>query len=341
MGYTIIYDKKFIKTNGGVIPLVLAGSSNCYTSTYAGREKRERSWCCFSYKGPCPSAETLMEEVFKDIPSNHNEHFVYNGKWVDDNGFVNFFKSGIRNALTLEELLDKYVVFDLKVSLQIKDLDSDKEYKPTTCAFSKMCQTNEELEKAINDVLAIRKSLPEETFPRVDFSLGYGDNRLETRHKKRKKPNSLRSKAGTMIVLSNGCYLVRKSSRHVWYSHWSDEARLFRNVEVAKEYCQNELRRFPVAEVSKIVSKKYVIRTVNDSPKERLYWAGSKFISDKNFALALNTEAQVQKEMSATIFKHALAETGVSDCEAVFEFFEVATVDLREINESAQLTAQV
>ena len=341
MGYTIVYDKKFIKTNGGIIPLVLAGSSNCYTHTFAGREKRERSWCCFAYDGPCMTEEALMAEIRKKVPSTYGEHFVYNGKWVDDNGYVNFFKSGIKNALTLEELVGKYVVFDLRVSLQMKDLDSDKEYKPTTRVFSRVCRTNDELEQAMNDALALRSTLPQEAYPYFEFSLGSGDDRLETRSKKRRKTNNARGKASTMIVLSNDCYFTKKSSRHIWFSYNADDARLFRNVEVAKEYCKNKLRSFPVAEVSKIVSKKHIIRTVNDSPKEHLYWAGSKFISDKNFALALNTEAQVQKEMSTAIFKHALAETGASDCNAAFEFFEVAAVDLREINESAQLTAQV
>ncbi len=48
-----------------------------------------------------------MEQVKSSVPSNNNEHFVRNGKWVDDAGYVRFFENGIKKSKTLEELNDE------------------------------------------------------------------------------------------------------------------------------------------------------------------------------------------------------------------------------------------
>ena len=38
----------------------------------------------------------------------YQEHFIQNGKWVDDKGLIRFIQNGIKNAKTIEELKEDY-----------------------------------------------------------------------------------------------------------------------------------------------------------------------------------------------------------------------------------------
>ncbi len=137
MSYTIIYDKKFVKTAHGIIPIVLSGDNNLYDTNSRGQQVCVRSWVAFSYTPYPTSAEELMAEVHNSLPSHYNQHFKYSSRWVDDKGLVNFFASGIRNALTLEEMTQKYIVYGLSVELLVNELGTGQEYPPMRSAFSK------------------------------------------------------------------------------------------------------------------------------------------------------------------------------------------------------------
>lgn len=108
MSYEIIYAREFVKTSDGrIIPLVLSGSNNCRELTFRGYERRERVWHAIFSSGdenPAMTPEKLMTKINEYIPSGYNQHFVRNGKWVDDAGFIKFFENGIKKAKTLEEL---------------------------------------------------------------------------------------------------------------------------------------------------------------------------------------------------------------------------------------------
>lgn len=106
MSYEIVYAKQFIKTNKYIIPMVLMGSNNC-TMYYGGREIRERDWTPLSNNLVCKNEEELMKEIEKWLGSKYQEHFKYNGKWVDDKALIRFMKNGIKNALTIEEIKEQ------------------------------------------------------------------------------------------------------------------------------------------------------------------------------------------------------------------------------------------
>ena len=56
-----------------------------------------------------------MTKVKGYVPSGYNQHFVRNGKWVDDECFVRFFENGLKKAKTLEELNEELLYkHDLK-----------------------------------------------------------------------------------------------------------------------------------------------------------------------------------------------------------------------------------
>ena len=108
MSYTICYDRRFIRSGLGITPLWLAGSSNVYDPLIDRRgrcyERRSRSWdSLFNLAGITP--EVLMEKAMGCLPSAHQQHFKYHGKWVDDAAFLRFFQNGIKNACTVEDLL--------------------------------------------------------------------------------------------------------------------------------------------------------------------------------------------------------------------------------------------
>lgn len=111
MSHEIIYAREFVKTGDGrIIPLVLSGSNNCWEPTFGKRWRRERHWFPVLIKkgeNPAVTSEELLERVKRYIPSTYNQHFVRNGKWVDDAAFIRFFENGIKKAKTLEELKDE------------------------------------------------------------------------------------------------------------------------------------------------------------------------------------------------------------------------------------------
>lgn len=104
MGYTIVYDRLFVRAGDKYIPICLYGSSNC-TEYVNGREVRERSWSTFSYCDEMLLAdeETLMREVKARHTGTSSENFKYK-TWLDDAAVIRFFENGIKNAVTIEEM---------------------------------------------------------------------------------------------------------------------------------------------------------------------------------------------------------------------------------------------
>lgn len=317
MGYTIVYDKKFVKTEKGIIPVILSGSSNCYTTNSRGQDVRTRDWGCFRFAERPMSGEMIMEEVKKLVPTTYGEHFMYNGKWVDDNGFVNFFKSGIRNALTLEELMDKYIVSCLRIEVCAKDIESTKEWPSPLTLMSASCRNNEELEEALECAIAAFDGQPKEAYPYFRYAFGYENERLKTRRKNRRR-NCKVAETGFLLRFTNSDYFVRRSSRHMWHSPYASTARHFRSREDAERYCLTELRGYDIAKGATIVAKKLVIRTprLNDCPTERKFWTGHGFTPMAAFAKTFSSEEQAEKEKTSPYFTIA----GVGDVEIVTEY---------------------
>lgn len=136
MGYTIVYGKQFIKTNDGrIIPLILAGSNNCYTQNFRGRERRERSWSSIvggSNNNICFNEVEIYENINSWLGGTYQEHFKMHGIWVDDAKLLKFIQNGIKNAKTIEELseLNRYPIA-LKVYLSVWYTDGET-YKDGT-----------------------------------------------------------------------------------------------------------------------------------------------------------------------------------------------------------------
>jgi hypothetical protein len=136
MSYEIIYDKQFVKVNENTfIPMILAGSNNCYEWSPSGKERRARSWWNFSYLLGGKLAGSL-EEMLK-IQENYREGLLErHGEEYDDNSFgyysslsingggcnatygqyTGVSKTGCAKALTVEQLANEYVHLHISTS---------------------------------------------------------------------------------------------------------------------------------------------------------------------------------------------------------------------------------
>jgi hypothetical protein len=137
LSYDIIYNKQFVKLRriGEVIPMLLAGSNNCYEVGMNGRTgRRTRSWDNMRYynrKGKISEKpEIILKNLDADLrkiireqrrredggnPAHVKAHFGYYASIVVGSGhcadtswdlYRSQFSNGIKNALTIEQLAE-------------------------------------------------------------------------------------------------------------------------------------------------------------------------------------------------------------------------------------------
>ena len=141
MSYDIVYARQFIRCSKGVIPLVLIGPSNCYTPTFKGRERRVREWAPL-FHDPVMTEEALMQTVESCCGKQYQEHFKWHSKWVDDKGFRSFIRNGIRDAMSIEDILSASRMDALYCKLTIWTKSDSHCYED----LSRAVHTSQELE---------------------------------------------------------------------------------------------------------------------------------------------------------------------------------------------------
>lgn len=108
MSYSIMYDAQFIRSNSGITPVVLMGDNNVSEQHWNGSRfiwRRSRDWNCFmNLLGA--SEQEVLDSVEKLTGGQYQEHWMRGNKWVDDEGARRWAKNGIKNAASLEEILD-------------------------------------------------------------------------------------------------------------------------------------------------------------------------------------------------------------------------------------------
>lgn len=167
MSYEIVYDRRFIRCGNKYIPFCLSGSSNCtQVNPATGKEILERDWQPFIYCDDMllASAKELMEIVRKHHSGGREENFKFRGKWLDDEQVIRFFEGGIRDAVTVEEIvaqtrctpecfLGAYVLDEVGRSLNGTDRFLHTTFTRRLEAYPK---TSEELEKWILNAKAVK-----------------------------------------------------------------------------------------------------------------------------------------------------------------------------------------
>jgi len=157
----IEYNRVFLKSGEGITPCILSGSNNCYETSFNGHMRRERSWSCFQNMIGV-SEETILETV-KTWMGGYQEHWMKNGKWVDDAGLIRWVKTGIRSAVSLESLLSanrmpyaRFIVYTCTPEVYAKEILSAK------------CHTTAELDTWIREakeVIQKRREAGRTAFP--------------------------------------------------------------------------------------------------------------------------------------------------------------------------------
>lgn len=243
MSYEIVYAREFIKTGDErIIPLVLTGSNNCWGSTYKGRWKRERHWTALLAKqgaNPAFIPEELMQEVRSYVPSEYQEHFVRNGKWVNDDAFVRFFKNGIEKAKKLEELYEELL---WPVSLEGTVYYYDDRHNDKTL-HSVNIKSTLDLDDFLEDVDKLISENTDERKLYISISFNYDDvlQRRKIQRPKKKRLNEF------YAVTTGRGYVSRITRLGVYYTSSKNFAKQFDTQRQAEKWVKDrELeRRFP------------------------------------------------------------------------------------------------
>ena len=158
MSYTIEYNRVFLKSKHGYTALWLHGDNNVYENiAFSKRERRYRSWGIMSdFLGV---SEEYMVKKFESWFNDYDEHWMRNGKYLTNKQTVNWVKSGCRNAVTVEELLE--VNRFLTITMYVWDYDN--QYKQ---ALKQKITTTKELDDWID---AFRKFSTQHKEDKIDF----------------------------------------------------------------------------------------------------------------------------------------------------------------------------
>lgn len=179
MSIEIVYDRAFLKTTTGIIPLVLTGSSNCtewhYTKSGIFRERRERYW---SYFWGDETLNLPVEELLDFIAAkcNHpDERELFQlrsrNKWITSKNCVDWYRSGIQSASTIENVLLYNQGLTFRVYLHVYN-----ENAPDTTELEQYIRTTAQLEAWLTAAKARKLDLIKSGAKSVYLCLKFNDN---------------------------------------------------------------------------------------------------------------------------------------------------------------------
>lgn len=232
MSYEIVYNKQFLKIDKKIIPLTLCGSSNCYESLPNGRQRREREWDAIyigrSNKQIAVTEAEIMKEIEFCCDGEYQEHFMQNGKWVDDKGLIRFFQNGIKNAKTIEELKEDYFFMGMYGYFSIwKGMDNTIENRAEI-------NSSDDLRKFLE---AAQNRLDNRTDKEgIYICLGYYNEKFESRVKPERKARERLTDYFAIKVGDRDSYLVKLTSRKIKYTSLCNLTKQFKTEKEANKY---------------------------------------------------------------------------------------------------------
>lgn len=267
MSYSIIYDKQFIKVReNSFIPLILCGDNNLYE----GNGKRVRDWSVFSHildGGIYGSLEYMLkksEEIKANIISRnkeYNDRYKETGQenaiceytddkfgWFDGiaiggkhtskttyGDFVNIFKSGVKNAITIEEAIEKfYVSFRFKTSSYDDEKLKDQLKEPVNCQI----KTTEELIKKYEELSDYLKNTGVNLCFNVSASEEFGKRVRRIKSPVQKRQKSLVPVDFFFVVkdMKTNNYVAKLNRNGYSYGHSYQSAKHFAKEKEANKY---------------------------------------------------------------------------------------------------------
>ena len=240
MGYTIVYDRQFLKLEDGrIIPMILCGSNNCYEVMWNGKERRERYWTAlWEQNVPAYKPEELMKKAESHCSgSEYQEHFMRGGKWVDDAAFLRFFKNGINQAKTLQELADERIhTPSIRAFFSVwtrvpgkKDWESEH-----TTECDRYLRSDEEIVAFLNEAGERLKRKTEDES--VYICLKYYGNDPLPKAKRERKPKERLTGEYYVVAFGIGRYVTKLTGRHLHHCPYISAAKQFQTEQDAEKW---------------------------------------------------------------------------------------------------------
>ena len=262
MSYEIVYDRSFVRTARGIIPMILHGSNNV-TEMIRGKEVLQRYWSCYNdtlVEFPENELHQSLVELFGDTLNDAgSELFKWHSKWLHGNQLENWFQAGVRNAATIEEIRAEN--YGASIGLQVMGI-KPHEFDSILRSF-RLMRTTEELEKALDES---RELVDEEKKEGRDAYLHlFFIGREPLRKPKRTKINE-----PCLIKCKYGYFGEADGKYGVTYYADPQKARVFANEEEAIDVIGKWLyqRRVPyrVVKASSIFKEKPFVLFLESGP---------------------------------------------------------------------------
>ena len=240
MSYEIVYNKQFLKIDEKIIPLVLHGSSNCYEPLPNGRQRRERNWSPLYIGGSNKQIAATEADIMKEIESGcdggeYQEHFMKNGKWVNDKGLIRFFQNGIKNAKTIEELKEDYFFMGMHGYLDIwNKWDNTIENRVEINSSDDLRKFLDAVQERIDN-----RAEKEEIY----ICLQYYNEKFELKVKPERKAKERLTDYFAIKVGNYDNYLVKQTSRRIKYTSLCELTKQFKTEKEANKYVEKLIEK--------------------------------------------------------------------------------------------------
>lgn len=271
MSYTIVYQRAFIKTTTGILPLFLLGDSNVTETEFDAlgrkREVRERHWNVCHTEVINATPEKFLDYIASTLGEEDHQLFKYRGDWVREHHASAWYKAAVNAAQTVETYLYLNPRCSLHCSLIIYP---DKKDFHSQTALSQYIQTTSELEEWLKQAKEYKARLSREQ-PNAEhyYNIGFtGRNKILTPPKEN----------GKVLVKAGNEYISQYSTGR-WYSLSIDiqKACVFDNAVSAIQeigFCSDDFTF--VSAKNKTLKGKFILQIKEGFYAGRLYKRSSR-----------------------------------------------------------------
>lgn len=220
MSYTIFYDRRFIKIpDHGYIPMVQMGDNNVFEiSGYRGREIPEKTWFVLN---TLTTKQIIFSESEIMQMASHLEEDVEHGNiaktrytFFKPGEITKWFKSGIKNARTLEE----YISWGNTLTLEVYIEEKRHLFYPTTT------------EELLNEILMYQLA-------NQKINVYFEERQFKIPRRPQKKEHKS-SEEFPYVIETNGGYLYKMGKRRIYSTYYPSDARKFKTAKEAKKYIE-------------------------------------------------------------------------------------------------------
>jgi len=258
-----VYDRQFLKLEDGrIIPLILCGDNNVYETMWNGRQRRSRDWQASYWQHnviPALAPEEIMKKIHGYADGTTEQHFMRDGKWVDDAAFIRFFKNGIKEAKTLKELEEERIFWgSICAYLSVWTKVDGKPGWDRNQTTELDCYLNSD-EAIISFLEKTAERLEKRTADEdIYVCIGYSGNQPLRKPKRARKPKERLTGEFYVVTFNGNRYVTRLTRGGLRHSEHAMPAKQFETEKDARKWIEQRdlARRFRgTFEVEKIIAK--------------------------------------------------------------------------------------